>query len=127
MGRMVDLDDLVSAGIIAGRLGMSRVQLLHDWMTRDPACPRPVRYISRTAVWLWPEMREWALDTGWQRWSERPVARRALIEPADLVPAELLLQRLGLNPKEVDLESDAQGLYRWSDAEERWHRRINTA
>lgn len=125
MGRTVDLDDLVSSGIVAARLGFRRIQLLHDRMKRDPDCPRPIRYISRTAIWLWPEVREWALNAGWQPWATRPEARRIMLEPTDRVPAKMIEERLGLHPHKAGLTADADSLYQWGQVEEAWHRQIN--
>jgi hypothetical protein len=127
MGRMVDLDDLVSSGIVAARLGFRRIQLLHDRMKRDPDCPRPIRYISRTAIWHWPDVREWALNVGWQPWATRPDARRLMLEPTDRVPREMIEARLNLQPRKAGLRAGADGLYLWSDVEEAWHRQINRA
>jgi hypothetical protein len=125
MGRTVDLDDLASAGVVAARLGQRRIQNIHYLMNSDPTCPRPIVYFSRTAVWLWPEMREWALDHGWQRWTARPTAKRVLIEPPDRVPAGLITERLGIDmPPD---SADARGNHSWAEAEARWHRRINNA
>jgi predicted DNA-binding transcriptional regulator AlpA len=68
MGRWVDVDDLVSSREIVERLALSRVQVVHWFLVSDESFPRPVREIGGgpggTKLWVWPDVREWALATG---------------------------------------------------------------
>ncbi|WP_428122392.1 helix-turn-helix transcriptional regulator [Candidatus Poriferisodalis sp.] len=64
MGRRIDIDELVGAAEIAERLGVKRLQVVHDWRRRHAEFPRPVVAVSRTLVWYWPEVRRWAIQTG---------------------------------------------------------------
>ena len=132
---MVDLDDLVSARIIVARLGMLRIQDVHQARKRSDF-PDPAIQLSRTSVWLWSEVRAWAVAAGWVGLADAtPDTRRVMIEPADLVDARVIADRLDLeleplNTALVDglvpVESDQGGvLYRWSEAERLWHERAN--
>jgi hypothetical protein len=42
MGRKIDVDDLIGAQEIADRLGVSRPQVVHQWVRRDLGFPKPV-------------------------------------------------------------------------------------
>jgi predicted DNA-binding transcriptional regulator AlpA len=64
MGRKVDVDQLVSSAEIAERLGVKRLQVVHDWRHRHPDFPRPVAVLGRTFVWEWPDVEAWARATG---------------------------------------------------------------
>lgn len=64
MGRRVDADELVGAAEIAARLGVKRLQVVHDWRRRHGEFPRPVATVSRTFIWYWPDVRQWAVQTG---------------------------------------------------------------
>ena len=64
MGRRVDADELVGAAEIAARLGVKRLQVVHDWRRRHSGFPRPVATVSRTLIWYWPDVRRWAANTG---------------------------------------------------------------
>lgn len=64
MGRRVDVDELVGAAEIAARLGVKRLQVVHDWRRRHGEFPRPVVTVSRTLVWHWPDVQRWAVRTG---------------------------------------------------------------
>lgn len=64
VGRRVDVDELVGAAEIAERLGVKRLQVVHDWRRRHEEFPLPVVAVSRTLVWHWPEVRRWAIQTG---------------------------------------------------------------
>lgn len=64
MGRRVDLEDLVDATMIAGRLGVKRPQVVHDWRRRHDDFPQPVTRLASTYIWLWPEVEQWARRTG---------------------------------------------------------------
>jgi len=63
MGRQVDVDDLVTSGQIAERLGIAFSETVSNWMTRYPDFPRPVWQVDRFRLWLWSEVRSWAVDT----------------------------------------------------------------
>jgi hypothetical protein len=134
MGRLVDLDDLVSARIVVARLGWRRVQRLHTARERY-GFPEPVKTLSRTLLWLWPDVRDWAIGEGWVRWPEPPPLGRALIEPTDIVPASVIVERLGLRANETGDEipglealprdPSQPALYQWALAELLWHDRAN--
>ena len=64
MGRKLDVDQLVSSAGIAERLGVKRLQVIHDWRRRHSDFPAPVFNIGRAGVWYWPEVRAWAEKTG---------------------------------------------------------------
>ena len=64
VGRSVDVDELVGAAEIAARLGVKRLQVVHDWRRRHGEFPQPLAAISRTLVWYWPDVRQWAVRTG---------------------------------------------------------------
>lgn len=134
MGRLVDLDDLVSARIVVARLGWKRIQRLHTARDRY-GFPDPVKTVSRTSLWLWPDVRAWALTEGWVPWPGPPGTPRIMIEPEDLVTPTAVAERLDLaiDPGEltvaglpVERAPESSGpLHRWSDAEWLWHDRIN--
>ena len=64
MGRLLDVDELVGAADIAARLGVKRLQVVHDWRRRHGKFPPPVATVSRTLIWFWPDVRRWAVQTG---------------------------------------------------------------
>lgn len=135
MGRLVDLDDLVSAGIVVARLGWKRIQRLHTARERY-GFPDPVKTVSRTSLWLWPDVRAWALTKGWVLWPGPPGAEKIMIEPENLVDPQAVAERLGLALDAEDLAvtglpvvtspTDRTGpMHRWSAAERLWHDRAN--
>lgn len=134
MGRLVDLDDLVSARIVVARLGWRRTQKVHK-AREHRGFPEPVKTLSRTLLWLWPDVREWALDQGWAAWPGEPSDPRVMIEPSDAAPATTIAERLGLETDSTGNEipgleilgTDPTGRpsYRWHQAEELWHARAN--
>jgi len=64
MARRVDALDLVGAAEIAGRLGVKRPQVVHEWRKRHPDFPNPVASLSNGLIWDWREVQRWAQDTG---------------------------------------------------------------
>lgn len=64
MGRKVDSDDLVGSAEIAKRLGVRRLQVVHDWRRRHADFPEPVAELSNVLVWNWPDIESWARHTG---------------------------------------------------------------
>jgi len=64
MGRRVDVDDLVTAGQIAERLGLAFAETVYNWVNRYPEFPDPVWHVGRIRLWLWSEVRAWAIATG---------------------------------------------------------------
>ena len=64
MGRWIDADDLVSASMIADRLGVARASQIHDWRYRDLGFPDPVVDLGSVLVWSWREVEAWATETG---------------------------------------------------------------
>lgn len=135
MGRLVDLDDLVSARIVVARLGWKRIQRLHTARERY-GFPDPVKTVSRTSLWLWPDVRAWALTEGWVPWPGPPGVEKVMIEPENLVDAPAVAERLGLAVDTEDLAvaglpvvmgaTDRTGpMHLWSEAEWLWHDRAN--
>lgn len=72
VGRRVDVDELVGAAEIASRLGVKRLQVVHDWRRRHHRFPPPVTIVSRTLIWFWPDVRRWAVQTGRLDEDEQP-------------------------------------------------------
>jgi hypothetical protein len=76
VGRRVDVDQLVSARIIAERLEFKRVQLVHYFYRSDKDFPEPVFTLSEMArpvrLWYWPDIDRW-----WRKRQRRQAARRA--------------------------------------------------
>lgn len=64
MGRLVDVDDLVSAPQIAERCGLGHTETVYNWVTRYPAFPAAVWKAGRVRLWVWSEVRAWAIATG---------------------------------------------------------------
>lgn len=62
MGRMVDVDDLVSSSDIARRLGVSP-NVVSNYAKRYPDFPRPVKD-NPTKIWLWSDVWLWSWLTG---------------------------------------------------------------
>jgi hypothetical protein len=60
----VDVADLVSASEIAQRLGVKRPGVVHDWRRRHPDFPAPITRLALGYVWAWPDIAEWAKQTG---------------------------------------------------------------
>jgi hypothetical protein len=77
MGRMVDVDDLASARIIAERLGFSGVHLVHYYFRSDDTFPEPVYVVPDMArplrLWCWPEVEAWWANRH-HRQARRPAA-----------------------------------------------------
>ena len=64
MGRKVDVDDLVTAADIAGRLGLSEPQVVHTWRDRHDDYPEPlVVRGTRVVLWSWVDVARWARAT----------------------------------------------------------------
>jgi hypothetical protein len=63
VGRRVDVDHLVSARVIAERLGFKRVQVVHYLFKADETFPQPVFTLSEMArpvrLWYWPDIEKW--------------------------------------------------------------------
>ena len=64
MGRQLDVDELVGAAEIAGRLGVSNSQVIHVWRYRHPDFPEPVTRLKTAMIWYWPDVKTWAQGTG---------------------------------------------------------------
>jgi predicted DNA-binding transcriptional regulator AlpA len=60
----VDVDELVGTAEIAQRLGVRRLQVVHDWRRRHSDFPKPVARLSRVMVWAWSDVERWARETG---------------------------------------------------------------
>ncbi len=73
MGRLVDLDLLVSSAEIAERLGVEGPRIVYLWMKRYPDFPAPVKVFGRTGAWLWTDVEKWARAT--KRLPYRPSPR----------------------------------------------------
>lgn len=64
MGRRIDADDLVGASEIAQRLGLTRVQRVHELRARSQDFPEPVAALTQALVWNWPDVEKWARRNG---------------------------------------------------------------
>lgn len=64
MGRRLDVDLLVGSAEIAERLGVKRLQVVHDWRRRHEDFPESVAQFQNIYVWYWPEVERWARRTG---------------------------------------------------------------
>ncbi len=71
---MVDVDELVSARLIAYRLGWKSVQSVHYYWRTDPKFPAPVFSLTNDTgglrLWCWPDVEAWADAKG--SWPVRP-------------------------------------------------------
>ena len=63
MGRKVDVNDLVGAAEIAGRLGLAHTQTVHTLRRRHDDFPEPVATLQQAMVWAWPDVERWAKAT----------------------------------------------------------------
>jgi hypothetical protein len=67
VSRLVDVDDLMTAGEIAALIGV-RPSAVSNWQRRYPGFPAPVRTwadkgrTGRRALWLKPEVLAWYKD-----------------------------------------------------------------
>lgn len=121
MGRMVDVDDLVTAGVIVVRMGLTRIQRVHELMRLHSPMPGPVHVGPRILLWHWPDVSAWAAA------HDRPA-----IDPDDWVAKTTVAQRLGLEqddlqklPSTAKRDVDGHVQYRWRDAESYWIERTN--
>lgn len=67
MGRVVDVDDLVSTWEITERLGYTNPISFSSVRLRDDTFPDPVLRFGKNdkySLWLWPEVLAWAYRTG---------------------------------------------------------------
>lgn len=64
MGRRLDVEQLVGTVEIAEKLGVKRIQRVHDWRRRYEDFPAPVATLSGVMIWNWPEIERWAKRTG---------------------------------------------------------------
>jgi hypothetical protein len=64
MAEPPDLDQLVGAAEIADRLGLSHAQTVHTWRRRHSDFPEPVLRLKQALIWHWPDVEEWARQTG---------------------------------------------------------------
>ena len=64
MGRKLGVDLLVGTAEIAKRLGLAESRTVHSWTRRYDDFPKPVVKLERAMVWYWPEVEEWAQQTG---------------------------------------------------------------
>lgn len=64
MGRKVDLDLLVGAEGLVERLGLKRVERVHELRRRNADFPEPVLRFKRVMVWYWPDVERWARRHG---------------------------------------------------------------
>jgi predicted DNA-binding transcriptional regulator AlpA len=58
-----DVDDLVTAVTIVGRLGYRHHALVYQWRLRYRSFPEPVVRLGQVYVWVWPEVEAWAQAT----------------------------------------------------------------
>ncbi|MBW3578752.1 MAG: hypothetical protein KY462_13625 [Actinobacteria bacterium] len=118
----MDVDDLVTAGVIVVRMGLTRVQRVHELLRHSTApMPPPVYTGPRIHLWLWSEVAAWARLAG-----------REAVSPDDWVPAGLLVERLDVDPDDLTDDEHVAARrtregrrWRWGDAEQVWIDRIN--
>jgi predicted DNA-binding transcriptional regulator AlpA len=58
------VDQLVGAVEIAERLGVGKSSVVHDWRYRHSDFPEPVAKVGSVFIWVWPDVEEWAKQTG---------------------------------------------------------------
>ncbi len=121
MGRMLDVDDLVTAGVIVARMGLTRIQRVHEMMRLQSPMPGPVYVGPRILLWHWPEVSAWATASG-----------RPAVNPDYWVSLGMITERLELDERDLQelpatarREADGVVEYRWHDAEIVWIRRTN--
>lgn len=66
MARLIDIDDLVDAHVVAALLGLSHATSVHLYQQRYPDMPRPVldRGGRRARLWLRSEIIRWHRGRG---------------------------------------------------------------
>lgn len=57
------LDNLVGSATIAEWIGMG-VNNVHEYASRHPDFPEPIKHIGRTKIWWGPSVRRWAQSRG---------------------------------------------------------------
>jgi hypothetical protein len=62
--RVVRVGDLVGAAEIAVRLNLKHTQSVSVLKRRHASFPKPVMQLAKAFVWAWPDVEEWAKDTG---------------------------------------------------------------
>lgn len=60
----IDPKDLVNSAQIAERLSLKHSESVHTWRRRYPDFPGPVYEHGQVMLWLWSEVRAWAVSTG---------------------------------------------------------------
>jgi hypothetical protein len=60
---LVELNELITGGELARRLGISR-QRMHQLREFDPAFPPALGKVGHAFVWRWPDVQAWAKRTG---------------------------------------------------------------
>lgn len=60
MARKVNVEDLVGAAEIAGRIGNIQPRTVHQWRTRFADFPEPVATLRQAMVWDWNDVAKWA-------------------------------------------------------------------
>jgi hypothetical protein len=87
VGRRVDVDYLVSARVIAERLGFKRVQTVHYLLRADETFPEPVFTLSEMArpvrLWYWPDIEKW-----WRKRQRRQASERAAASAPEEGPSQ---------------------------------------
>lgn len=82
VGRMVDVDDLVSTKAIGERLGFNGRHTVHYLLRSDETFPEPVYVVPDATrplrLWYWPDVEAW--------WSERQARRRRQPPPVESEP-----------------------------------------
>ena len=62
----VNVADLVTTEDIAARLlgSKEKANLVRNWRVRNIGFPIPIKETTRTSIWDWPKVEEWAKLTG---------------------------------------------------------------
>lgn len=60
----IDPGDLVNAAQVAERLGLSHRESVSTYVKRYGDFPAPIYQHGKMRLWLWSEVRAWAIATG---------------------------------------------------------------
>ncbi len=103
MGRKVDVGHLVGARTAAARLGLVRVQVLHNFRSVDPAFPEALYWTIRgqggTGIWYWPDIWRWARASDRAEFmrTPSPPLRRSSPLPVRRVDVDHLIDGKGIS------------------------------
>jgi len=58
--KRVDPELLVGSAEIAERLGLARLETVHNWRRRYDDFPEPIVVLASVMLWYWPDVERWA-------------------------------------------------------------------